>query len=155
MAQVAEQKIGYPKFLSSKLWCCSFDRESFNAWRNNTRYLPTLATIITIWKTRIASLDLRSWQNPIWKYALLRGNRVRDRGYGGGEGAKSYDGEKVWSSISHRCKKVSLAPFLLRVMIVSSALSLIGWSSHRHKSAAWHKFDGLLLAYPTGEGGGW
>jgi hypothetical protein len=36
----------------------------------------TLATIITIWKTRIASLHLRSWQNPIWKYALLRGNRV-------------------------------------------------------------------------------
>ncbi len=76
VAQVVEKKVGYPKFVSSKLWSCSFDRESFNAWRNNTRYLPTLATIITIWKIRIASLDLRSWQNPIWKYALLRGNRV-------------------------------------------------------------------------------
>jgi hypothetical protein len=63
----------------------------------------------------------------------------RERGYGGGEGAKSYDGEKVWSSISHRCKKVSLTPFLLGVMIVSLALSITGWSSHRHKSAAWHK----------------
>jgi hypothetical protein len=38
---------------------------ALNYLRNNTRYLPTLVTIITIYKMRIANLDLRSWQSPI------------------------------------------------------------------------------------------
>ncbi len=83
-----------------------------------------------------------------------RANCMAREGVGGGDGAKSYDGEKVWSSISHRCKKVLLAPFLRRVMIVSLALSLIGWSSHRHKSAAWHKFDMVYCSpIPVGRRG--
>jgi hypothetical protein len=105
MAQVVEKMVGYPKFVSSMLWCCSFDRESFNAWRNNTRYLPTIATIITIWKTRIANLYLRSWQNPSRKYALLRGNRVRAILEGGGPGTCS----SVWQEEDPRKSRIMLA----------------------------------------------
>ncbi len=76
VAQVVEYKVGNPENLGSILYWCSFNWTAFNYLRNNTDYLPTLATIITIYKIRIANLDLRSWQSPIWKYLLFRGKRV-------------------------------------------------------------------------------